>query len=200
MCRSNKTDASSSGYEKLIKCQSQAGGESLALFCESTFDNYVKAQLTRLTPEDIIAREFYHRSCQRFINRTEREYQARYLREKEFSQELVAFVKKTLVQERKLKTLSHLTQKYRELQTARTIEIKGIHHKDVKRRLKLQFGDDLTFYHKSKRKSEYVYYKSMPIEDDERSWFFMSLRGKAEKVAEILREEVGNFPSPFQGW
>ena len=110
-------------------------------------------------------------------------------------QELVAFMKKTLVQDRKLTTISNLAQKYRELQTPRTIEIKGIHHKDVKRRLKRKYGDDLTFYQKSKRKSEYVYCKSMPIEEDERS-----LKEKVEKVAEILREKVENFPSLFQEW
>ena len=40
----------------------------------------------------------------------------------------------------------------------------------------------------------------MPIEEDERSWFFMSLKGKVEKVAEIFREDVKNFPLPFQEW
>ena len=75
VCRSNKTDASSGGYEKLIMCQTQAGDEFLALFCASTFDDCVKAQLTGLTQEDIIAQEFwYHRSCQSCINHTKREY------------------------------------------------------------------------------------------------------------------------------
>lgn len=32
VCRSNKTNGSLSGYEKLIKCKTQAGEESLALF------------------------------------------------------------------------------------------------------------------------------------------------------------------------
>ena len=183
-----------------VDMRSLSSVESLAWFCESTLDDYVKVQLTGLTPEDIIAREFwYHRSFQRSINRTEREYQEHCLREECF-QELVPFVKETLIQERKLTTISNLARKHRELQTKRTIEIKGIYHKDVKRRLKLQFLDNLTFYQKSKRKSEYVYGKSMPIEEDEQSWFFMSLRGKLEKAAQILREEVENFPSPFQEW
>ena len=73
------------------------GEESLALFCESTFGDYVKAQLTGLILEDIIAREFlYSRSCQSSINRIKREYQDHCLCEECF-QELVTFVKKTLV-------------------------------------------------------------------------------------------------------
>ena len=132
MCRCNKTDASSSGYEKLIKCQTQAGGESLALFCESIFDDYVKAQLMGLTLEDIIAREFwYSRSCQRSINHTVQEYQEHCLRDECFH-DLVAFVKKILIHKRKLTTISNLSQKYRELQTTRTIEIKEKHHVHVK--------------------------------------------------------------------
>ena len=86
-----------------------------------------------------------------------------------------------------------------DLQSRKEIEITGTQHKDVKRRLQIQFSDQLTFYQKSKRKSEYVYHKSnKPIEEDERSWFFMNLKEKVEKVAEILRQDVESFPSPFQ--
>ena len=57
----------------------------------------------------------------------------------------------------------------------RNIDVKGVVHKNTKRRLKQKFGDSVMFYHKSRWEIEFVYHKSVPIEQDERSCFFLTV-------------------------
>ena len=58
----------------------------------------------------------------------------------------------------------------------------------------------MLFYQESRTQSEFVYHKSVPIEEDERSWFFMNIEEKVTKTAEIIREEIVKSPSSFSRW
>ena len=72
-------------------------------------------------------------------------------------------------------------QAYKQLQTEKNIPVKGVAHKDVKRKLQLEFGGELLFYQESRTQSEFVYHRSVPIEEDERSWFFINIEKKSKK-------------------
>ena len=78
----------------------------------------------------------------------------------------------TLIENRQFSTVSKLSALSAKFRVERNINVEGVLHKDIKRRLKQEFGDGLIFYHKSRRESEFVYHKSLPIEKDERGWFF----------------------------
>ena len=186
-------------------CQTDAAATSLANYSGSCTDDYVKAQLAGLTSADIIAQEFYyHRSCQRTINHMDKNTddqreQKQHVREQCFN-ELLEFVRKSLIEERKFTTVAELSLKYKDLQLAKEIGVKGILHKDVKRKLQLEFDDDFVFYQKSRRQYEYIYYRNTPVEENDRSWFFMNIEEKVVKMAEVLRDEIEKFPSPFSEW
>ena len=49
-----------------------------------------------------------------------------------------------------------LVQAYKQLQTEKNIPVKGVAHKDVKRKLQLEFGGELLFYQESRTQSEFV--------------------------------------------
>ena len=83
---------------------------------------------------------------------------------------------------------------------AKTYPLKGAAHKDVKRRLISEFGDNLAFYQKSKIQSEYVYYKTVPVEEDGRSCFFMNEGEKVKKVAAMNRAEIEKSCKSFSTW
>ena len=81
-------------------------------------------------------------------------------------------MRQTLIENRQFSTVSKLSALYAKFQVERNINVKRVLHKDIKQRLKQEFGDSLMIYHKSRRESEFVYHKSIPVEQDERSWFF----------------------------
>ena len=56
------------------------------------------------------------------------------------------------------------------------------------------------FYHKSRRESEFVYHKSVPIEEDERSWFLLTVEEKVPKLAYIIRSDIEQMDAPFSSW
>ena len=58
----------------------------------------------------------------------------------------------------------------------------------------------MLFYQESRTQSEFVYHKSVPIEEDERSWFFMNIEKKVKSTSEIIREEIVKSPSSFSRW
>ena len=171
VCRVRKTAASSSGYEDLVKSSTYPGSSSLISFSEGCFNEYIQAQLTGVTVEEIKAKEFYyHRSCQRDITREhgnidKEEVNSR----KECFNKLVKHVRYTLIENRQFSTVPKLSALYAKFQVERNINVKGVLHKDIKRKLQQEFGDSLMFYHKIRRESKFVYHKSVPIEEDERS-------------------------------
>ena len=55
-------------------------------------------------------------------------------------------------------------------------------------------------YHKSRRESEFVYHKSVPIDEDERSWFFLKVEEKVLKLADIIRSDIEQMDVPFSRW
>ena len=93
-----------------------------------------------------------------------------------------------------------LSSYYKQLQTEKNIPVKGVAHKDIKRKLQLKLGGESLFYQESRTQSEFVYHKSVPIKEDERSWFFMNIEEKGTKTAEIIREEIVKGPSSFLRW
>ena len=147
-----------------------------------------------------MAREFfYHRSCQRNITRTQKnrgneEYKTR----KECFENLVKYVRNNLISRGDFSTMRKLSSYFKQLQIEKNIPVRGVARKDVKRKLQLEFGGELLFYQESRTQSEFVYHKSVPIEEDERSWFFMNIEEKVTKTAEIIREEIVKSPSSFQ--
>ena len=201
ICQRDKTHTSSNRYEHLIKCTTETAAISLAAFAQESSSEYVKAQLYGLNIREIIAREFYyHRTCQRNITRTDKDMSEEYHKRESCFASLVAHVQKTITQERNITTIAALSKYYEILQTKQQIPVMGVLLKDVKQRLKLKFKDELTFYQKSKRQSQFVYHKDAQIEEDERSWFFMNIKEKIMKVAEIIREEIEKSLSPFSRW
>ena len=52
-------------------------------------------------------------------------------------------------------------------------------------------------YHKSRRKSEFVYRKSVPTDEDERSYFFLTVEEKVLKLADIIRSDIEQIDVPF---
>ena len=139
-------------------------------------NEYIQAQLTGPTVDEIKTKEFYcYRICQRDITRKHGNYD-----KKEVNSRNECFDK--LVQHvRQFSTVSKLSALLAKFQVERNIDVKGVLHKDIKRRLKQEFGDSLMFYYKSKRESEFVYHKSVDIEEDERSWFFLTVEEKVLK-------------------
>ena len=162
-------------------------------------DDYVRAQLLGLSVNDLFAREFfYHRSCQRNITRTQKNRgNEEYKTTKECFENLVTYVRNNLISRGEFSTMPKLRSYYKQLQTEKNIPVTGVAHKDVKRKLQLEFGGELLFYQESRTQSEFVHHKSVPIEKDERSWFFMNIEEKVTKTAEIIREEIVKSPSSF---
>ena len=130
---------------------------------------------------------------------------------------------------RQFSTVSKLSALLAKFQVERNIDVKGVSNKDIKRRLKQEFGDSLMFYYKSKRESEFIYHKSVDIEEDERSWFFLTVEEKVlkplipggnkkvthtsvqlqvclsmcdlfVKVADIIRSDIEQMYAPFSSW
>ena len=89
---------------------------------------------------------------------------------------MVQHVRHPLIENRQFSTVSQLSALYVKFQRERNIDFKGVLHKDIKRKLKQEFEDSLMFYHKRRRENEFVYHKSVPIEEDERSYFFHGRR------------------------
>ena len=58
------------------------------------------------------------------------------------------------------------------LQVQRSINVKEVLHKDIKRRLNHEIEDSLIFYQKIKREGGFVYHKTISTEVDGRSYFF----------------------------
>ena len=56
------------------------------------------------------------------------------------------------------------------------------------------------FYHTSRRESEFVYHKSVLIEDDEKSWFFLTVEEKVLKLADITRSDTDQMDALFSSW
>ena len=170
ICRSKKTEPGSSVYEDLTKCTKKSGSESLLLFAEESPDDCVRAQLLGMSVNDVLAREyFYHRSCQRNItlkqkNRGNEEYKTR----KECFENLVTYVRNNLISRGELSTMRKLSSYYKQLQTEKNIPVKGVAHKDVKRKLQFEFGGELLFYQESRTQSYFTYHKSVPTVEDER--------------------------------
>ena len=79
------------------------------------------------------------------------------------------------VQHTFLENVSKLSTVYANLREAEgNINVEEVFQKDVKRRLKREYGDSLMFYHKDRRENEFIFHKSIPVEDDIRSWLFFS--------------------------
>ena len=176
----------------------------MSSFAEGASDEYVQAQLAGLTTYEIKAKEFYyHRSCQRDIYRihnkdtnTSAEHN---IREECFAN-LLKHVRSSMIERGQFSTITKLSSYYEKLQTEQNIPVKGVANKDVKRRLKIEFGDDLMFYQKNKRQSEFVYHRSVPIEEDDRSWFFMNIEEKVMKVAKMFRTQIEESMETFKKW
>ena len=54
-----------------------------------------------------------------------------------------------------------------EIQVERNTDVKGVLHKNIKRRLKQEFRDNLMFYHESRWENKFVCHKNISIEEDE---------------------------------
>ena len=74
----------------------------------------------------------------------------------------------TSTENQKFSTVSKLSVLDVKFQVKRDIIVKGVLHKDIKRRLNQEFGYSLMFYHKSRRESEFYTTKSVLIEKNER--------------------------------
>lgn len=72
-----------------------------------------------------------------------------------------------------LENVSKLSTVYANLREAEG-KLEEVLQKDVKRRLKHEYRDSLMFYHKDRRKNEFIFHKSILVEDDIRSWLFFS--------------------------
>ena len=57
-------------------------------------------------------------------------------------------MRQTLIENRQFSTVSRLSALYAKFQVERNINVKGVLHKDIKQRLKQEFGDSLMIYHK----------------------------------------------------
>ena len=53
------------------------------------------------------------------------------------------------------------------------------------------------FYHKSRRESELAYHKSIPVEENETSWIFLTVEEKVLKQADIIRSDIEQKDAPF---
>ena len=151
---------------------------SLISFSEGCLDKCIQAQLIGLIVEEIKAKEFYyHRSCQRDITREHSNIDKEEVNSsKKCFDKMVQHVQHMLIENRQFSTVSQLSALYVKFQRERNIDFKGVLHKDIKRKLKEEFEDSLMFYHKRRRENEFVYHKSVPIEEDERSYFFHGRR------------------------
>ena len=84
------------------------------LFHESTDNAYVNAQLTGLLPNEIIPRKFwYHRTCQRNFQTTNKENN--YHRVREICFDEVLKVVERVINQKEFIMLSELSMKYEEL-------------------------------------------------------------------------------------
>ena len=109
----------------------------------------------------------------------------------------MTFVRNNLISRSEFSTMRKLRSYYKQLQTEKNIPVNGVAHKDVKRKFQFEFGGELLFYQESRTQSEFVFHKSVPNEEDERSWFFMNIEEKVTKTAEIIKEEIVKSPSSF---
>ena len=119
------------------------------------------------------------RSCQRNItrilkNRGNEEYRTR----KECFESLATYVRNSLIGRGKFSTMGKVSN-YEKLQTEKNVTVKGVAH---------EFEEELLFYQENIAQSEFVYHKSVPIKENERCWFVMSIEEKVTKTAEIIRE------------
>ena len=161
-------------------CATYSSAEMLLAFAETSDDSYIRVQLIGASVPQITAKEFhFHRSCYRVISHPVKDKSnTEYLCDECFN-DLKQYVQLHIIENGEFRTINQLSTFYSSLQTRKNLPVKGAAHKDVKRRLISEFGDNLVFYQKSKIQSEYVYYKTVPVEEDERSCFFMN---EGEKV------------------
>ena len=161
-----------------------------------------KTQLLGLSVSEIIAKEFYfHRTCYRHISRPDKNTDSEEFQKREecFS-DLKIHIKNMIFERRTFTTVNQLSSYYEKLQVEKNIQVKGASNKDIKLRLKTAFGEDLTLHQGKKGLTEYVYHKSVPIEEDDRSWFFLTEIEKVKKVAEMTRTQIEHSGSPFTSW
>ena len=77
---------------------------------------------------------------------------------------------------------------------------KGVTTQSLKLRIQSAFGDQLKFFQKKEGNIEYVYSADVPVEQDERSWFFLSDNEKVKKIAKMIKTKIDSCDSPFTSW
>ena len=105
------------------------------MFAEESPDNYIRAQLLGLYLNDVLAREFfYHQSCQCNIARAQKNRGNEDKKRKECFENLVTYIRSNLISRSKFSTMQKLSSYYKQLQTERNIPVRGVAHKDVKKK------------------------------------------------------------------
>ena len=90
----------------------------------------------------------YHRSLQRDITREHGDTDKEELNSlKECFDKLVQHVLHNLIENQQFSTVSKLSAFYANFQVEGNIHVKGVLHKEIKRRLKQEFGNSPLFYH-----------------------------------------------------
>ena len=166
ICQKNKTSSTGSGYKELTECTTDAAANSIITHVNNTDDLYGKTQLMNYSTSDIIAREFwYHRSCLREITRQKikkNEENKEKNDADEFRQQcfesLMKYVEEKIISEGQFLRMITIANYYRQLQESIKLQVKGGTPRNIKSRLIHAFEDKLSFFQKSSRTGEIVFY------------------------------------------
>ena len=73
-------------------------------------------------------------------------------------------------------------------------------HKDIQENLKEEIGVRLLLYYKYRVESEFTFHISVPLEEDERNWFFLMVKEKMLRQADIIIYSFEQMDVPYSSW
>ena len=163
-------------------CATLDSATTLIDYVNDKNDTYGIIQLGNLEQTVVISKEFqFHRTCFRSISRQEKESsEEKAHRDKCFS-ELTDFVREEVIQRGRIIRMATITEQYRKIQEKYGLEIKGCITSNLKSRLSKAFGEELSYFKKSKTSAEIVYGENIHI---------MTEEDKIIEIANLIRNEV----------
>ena len=192
ICQGKRTDSTLSGrYEKLVKCQTLDGAQTLQKYAYERGDNkYLLAQIGHLSAKGIVAKElWYHSSCRRDYTRPIKEKSTDRIKHDSAFVQLIAFIEKNVINEGNIIKFSTLQDKYKQFQEEHDCpHIQGLISKNLKRRLANEFKEKLQ-YKAAKKGVCFVYCpdSSHFCEGDySKEWTEFSQNQKLKDVSDIL--------------
>ena len=204
ICQKNKTSSSGSDYEKLVKNTTDEGSHLLKSYAEMGKNEHMTVQLTSLSISQITATEFYyHRSCYRDISRkpkvTSEERKQQTQAYEKYYDLIKSYIQDCIIGQGDVLKLSKISQMYADMQEEYGIEVRGATNQMLKERLKIFFGESVSFFKKKATSAELIY-SDKPAVNSKKLSTATNESDFVVKVAKLLRDEISSHGGTYDAW